>query len=131
MWFHIDPSSGTPIYRQIVDQVRQAVAGGTLRPGDRLPPVRDLAVELAVNPNTVARAYHDLERDGVIETSRGRGTFVASGAAKVTEAERVERLAPVLDRVIAEAHLLGISEDDLRRILEKRLAERRRTSQDE
>jgi len=131
MWFHIDPSSGTPIYRQIVDQVRQAVAGGTLRPGDRLPPVRDLAVELAVNPNTVARAYQDLERDGVIETSRGRGTFVASGAAKVAEAERVERLGPVLDRVIAEAYLLGISEDDLGRILEKRLSERRRTSQDE
>ena len=131
MWFHIDPSSGTPIYRQIVDQVRQAVAGGTLRPGDRLPPVRDLAVELTVNPNTVARAYQDLERDGVIETSRGRGTFVASGAAKVAVAERVERLGPVLDRVIAEAYLLGISEDDLGRILEKRLSERRRTSQDE
>lgn len=127
MWFHIDPSSGAPIYRQIVDQVRQAVAGGTLSPGDRLPPVRDLAVELAINPNTVARAYQDLEREGVIETSRGRGTFVSAGALKVADEERMERLAPVLDRLIAEAYLLGIPEDELTRLLHERLGERRRT----
>lgn len=126
MWFHIDPSSGTPIYRQITDQVRQAIAGGTLRPGDRLPPVRDLAVELAVNPNTIAKAYQDLERDGVIEASRGRGTYVASAKPAVPESERAKRLFPVIDRLIAEAYLLGVSEDDLARLLQERLAERRR-----
>ncbi|MGE5579384.1 MAG: GntR family transcriptional regulator [Bacillota bacterium] len=125
MWFHIDASSGTPIYRQITDQVRQAIAGGTLRPGDRLPAVRDLAVELAVNPNTIAKAYQDLERDGVIETSRGRGTYVSSAKSAVPESERVKRLRPVIDRLIAEAYLLGISEDDLGRLLQERLAERR------
>lgn len=121
MWFHIDPSSGTPIYRQIVDQVRQAIAGGTLSPGDRLPPVRDLAIELAVNPNTVAKAYQELERDGVIETSRGRGTFVAGEAAQVTDAEKAERLLPFIDRLIAEAYFLGISDDKLRSLLGERL----------
>lgn len=131
MWFHIDPSSGTPIYRQIVDQVRQAVAGGTLRPSDRLPSVRDLAVELAINPNTVAKAYQDLEREGIIETSRGRGTFVSTGASRVADEERMQRLAPVLDRLIAEAYLLGIPEDDLARLLHERLDERRRTSKDD
>jgi GntR family transcriptional regulator len=131
MWFHIDPSSGIPIYRQITDQVRQAIAGGTLRPGDRLPPVRDLAVELAVNPNTIAKAYQDLERDGVIETSRGRGTYVSSAKPSVPESERARRLRPVIDRLIAEAYLLGISEEDLGRLLQERLAERRRDKHDE
>ncbi len=131
MWFHIDPSSGTPIYRQIVDQVRQAIAGGTLRPGDRLPSVRDLAVDLAVNPNTIAKAYQDLERSGAIETLRGRGTFVASGAAKAAESERLERLGPVMDRLIAEAYLLGISDDELKRLIDDRLNERRRARIDE
>jgi GntR family transcriptional regulator len=131
MWFHIDPSSGTPIYRQITDQVRHAIAGGTLAPGDRLPPVRDLAVELAVNPNTIARAYQDLERDGVIETARGRGTFVAAGAVKAADAERLGRIGPVVDRLIAEAYLLGISDEDLKLMLEQRLSERRRTRNNE
>jgi len=131
MWFHIDPSSGTPIYRQITDQVRQAIAGGTLRPGDRLPPVRDLAVELAVNPNTIAKAYQDLERDGVIETSRGRGTYVSSAKPAVPVSERARRLRPIMDRLIAEAYLLDISEEDLGRLLQERLAERRRDKHDE
>lgn len=131
MWFHIDASSGTPIYRQITDQVRHAIAGGTLRPGDRLPPVRDLAIDLAVNPNTIAKAYQDLERDGVIETSRGRGTFVAAAEPVASERERSTRLSPVIERLIAEAYLLGISEDDLRRLLDERLAERRRDRRDE
>lgn len=131
MWFHIDPSSGTPIYRQITDQVRHAIAGGTLRSGDRLPPVRDLAIELAVNPNTIARAYQDLERDGVTETSRGRGTFVSQGAIKAADPERVGRISPVIDRLIAEAYLLGIPDDDLKRMLHARLSDRRRTRRDD
>ncbi len=130
MWFHIDPSSGTPIYRQITNQVRHAIAGGTLRSGDRLPPVRDLAVELAVNPNTIARAYQDLERDGVIETFRGRGTFVATRAVKEAGHERVERIRPVIDRLITEAYLLGVSDGDLKRMLDERLTERRLARKD-
>ena len=130
VWFHIDPSSGVPIYRQIVDQVRHAVAGGTLRPGDRLPAVRELAIELAVNPNTIAKAYQDLERAGIIETLRGRGTFVAEGSVQMTGRERVESLEPIVDRLVAEARLLGMSDEELLRLVEQKIAERSRTRQD-
>ncbi|MGE5561393.1 MAG: GntR family transcriptional regulator [Chloroflexota bacterium] len=126
MWFHIDPSSGTPIYRQIFDQVRQAVAGGTLRPGDRLPSVRDLAIELAVNPNTIAKAYQELERGGVIETPRGRGSFIADASPGLSRTERLRRLAPALERLAAEAYHLGVSDEELLKLLAERLAERRR-----
>ncbi len=74
--FTVDPRSGVPIYLQLMEQVKRAVALGTLGAGDRLPTVKALALELTVNPNTVARAYRELERDGVIETSAGRGSFV-------------------------------------------------------
>jgi GntR family transcriptional regulator len=131
MRFHIDPSSGTPIYRQIADQVRHAIAGGTLRSGDRLPPVRDLAAELAVNPNTIAKAYQDLERDGLVETSRGRGTFVSQGAIKAADPERLRQIDPLMDRLIAEAYLLRIPDDELKRMLDARLSDRRRTRRDE
>lgn len=131
MWFHIDPSSGTPIYRQIYDQVRQAIAGGTLLPGDRLPSVRDLAIELAVNPNTVAKAYQELERAGVIETPRGRGTFVAETTTDLTRAERLQRLAPVVERLIADAYHLGVPDAEVIRLVEERLVQRRRERRDE
>lgn len=131
MWFHIDPSSGTPIYRQIVDQVRQAVAGGILRPGDRLPSVRDLAIELAVNPNTIAKAYQELERAGVIETPRGRGSFVAAATPDLPRTERLQRLAPAVERLIADAYHLGVTNEELVRLVEERLAQRRRDRSDD
>ncbi|HHY35338.1 MAG TPA: GntR family transcriptional regulator [Firmicutes bacterium] len=124
MWLHIDPSSGTPMYRQIADQIRQAVAGGILRPGDRLPSVRDLAVYLTINPNTVVRAYQELEKDGLIETARGRGVFVSCRAAEVAPDEKVRRIAPILDRLVAEAYLLGIGENELLELVRDKLRER-------
>ena len=123
MWFHIDPSSGTPIYRQIVDQVRQAVAGGTLRPGDRLPSVRDLALELAVNPNTIAKAYQELERDGVIETPRGRGSFVADRDHNLPMKERLNRLAGSVERLAVEAYHLGIPDAQVEELVRRKLEE--------
>lgn len=129
MWYHIDPSSGTPIYRQLADQVRQAVASGVLRAGDKLPSVRDLAVELAVNPNTIAKAYQELERDGVIETPRGKGSFVADRDNTVSEAERLRQFAEAADRLVADAYRLRISSDQALAVLRDRLAvaERRRS----
>ncbi len=124
MWLHIDHSGGTPIYRQIADQIRQAVAGGILRPGDRLPSVRDLAVHLTINPNTMVRAYQELEKDGLIETARGRGVFVSCRATDVEPDERVQRIAPVLDRLVAEAYLLGIGENELLELVRDKLRER-------
>lgn len=123
MWFHIDPSSGTPIYRQIVEQVGQAVAGGMMRPGDRLPSVRDLALELAVNPNTVAKAYQELERSGVIETPRGRGSFVADRDHNLSQKERLARLAPSVERLAAEAYHLGVPDAQVEELLRRKLAE--------
>lgn len=124
MWLHIDPSSGTPIYRQIADQIRQAIAGGLLRPGDRLPSVRELAVSLTINPNTAARAYQELEKDGLIETARGKGVFVSSLASQAAPDERIQRILPFLDRLAAEARLLGIGEEQLVQLLRDKLGER-------
>jgi GntR family transcriptional regulator len=131
MWLHIDPSSGTPIYRQIVDQVRQAVASGVLRAGDRLPSVRDMAVELAVNPNTIAKAYQELERDGLIVTPRGKGTFVADRHHGLDEAERLRRFGESVDRLVAEAYRLRIDADQALCLFKVKLeeAERRRRSE--
>jgi GntR family transcriptional regulator len=126
VWYHIDPSSGTPIYRQLVDQVRQAVASGVLRAGDRLPSVRDLAVELAVNPNTVAKAYQELEREGVVETPRGKGSFIADRDHLVTEAERLRQFTEAADKLVADAYRLGIESDRAAAVFRERLAEAKR-----
>ncbi len=126
MWFHVDPSGGTPIYRQIMDQVRSAVAAGTLATGDRLPSVRELAVELAVNPNTIAKAYQELERAGIIETPRGKGTFVAKrDAAGVAAAmpldERLKRLEPLVERLVAEGYHLGLEGEEVERLVRNKI----------
>jgi GntR family transcriptional regulator len=131
MWFHIDPSSGTPIYRQIVDQVRQAVASGVLRPGDRLPSVREMAVELAVNPNTIAKAYQELERDGVVETPRGKGSFIADRDHTLSREERLRQFTEAADKLVADAYRLGIDAETALSLVNERLteAERRRAGE--
>lgn len=121
MWFHIDPSSGTPIYLQIVEQVKQAVAGGTLRAGQRLPATRDLAIELAVNPNTVVKAYQTLEREGLIELPRGRGAFVANKPG-AEHAERLILLQPAVERLVAEAFRLGCAEAEVHALVQASLS---------
>ncbi|MGE5597981.1 MAG: GntR family transcriptional regulator [Bacteroidota bacterium] len=121
MWFHIDPSSGTPIYLQIVEQVKQAVAGGVLKPGQRLPATRDLAIELAVNPNTVVKAYQALEREGLIVLPRGRGAFIAESPQHAPE-ERLVLLRPSVERLVAEAYRLGCTADDVLALLRENLA---------
>jgi GntR family transcriptional regulator len=98
--FSVDPRSGVPIYLQVIEQVKRAIALGTLAPGEQLPTVKSLALGLTVNPNTIARAYRDLERERVIETSPGRGSFVPSG-----EAQRDSQRAAtdVAEKALAEA----------------------------
>ncbi|CEO88169.1 GntR family transcriptional regulator [Syntrophaceticus schinkii] len=88
MWFDIDQRSSTPIYQQLVEGVKQAVARGILIQGEKLPSVRELAARITINPNTIAKAYQELEREGVIETLRGRGTFVAVQEIKASEGEK-------------------------------------------
>lgn len=111
---HLDPTDGRPIYQQIVDEVRRAVALGTVAPDEPLPSVRALAVALRVNPNTVQQAYRELERAGVVYSRRGQGTFVLPAAA---EGERASLLRDVAARALADARRYGIDPADLARAL--------------
>src|SRR5438045_1839465 len=104
-----------------MDQVRQAVARGKLQPGSRLPSVRVLSRELVVNPNTVARAYTELERDGVLNTRQGLGVFVAEPQDDLTAAARRERFTSALDNFLTEAVHLGFSADDVLAFVGKRI----------
>ncbi|HEY2251780.1 MAG TPA: GntR family transcriptional regulator [Planctomycetaceae bacterium] len=117
----ISTGSSVPIFRQIVDQVRCAVANGTLAVGDRLPSVRALAERLVVNHNTVAKAYNDLVRDGVIESRHGLGVFVARRRAIYTKAERVRRLEAALEAFLSEALVLDFSHEEIRLALLRKL----------
>lgn len=120
---HVNFKSGVPVYLQIVQQVKDAAASGNLRPGDALPSVRALAEELRINRNTAARAYTELEAEGVIETRQGSGCFLkANGASPLRKTVRSERLAAELDAVIVQAHHLQISDAELKALLEERLA---------
>jgi GntR family transcriptional regulator len=115
--------SSTPIYWQIVDQVCKEIASGRLAPGDQMPSVRALAEQLVVNPNTVARAYSDLVRDGVLETHRGKGVYVADRRSVFSAAERERRLDQALDVFLHEAMLLGVGPEEVRDRLEKKLVD--------
>ncbi|MCL4425100.1 MAG: GntR family transcriptional regulator [Firmicutes bacterium] len=125
MWFHIDTTSGTPVYLQIYQQAKQAVAAGVLRSGEQLPSVRALAEGLVINPNTVARAYQELERDGIIEIIRGKGAFVAARKAELvlSREERLRRLTEAFERLKVEAYHLGFTPEELRDLLEVYLTE--------
>lgn len=123
MLLHVNFKSGVPVYLQIAQQVKAAAASGTIRGGDPLPSVRTLAEELRINRNTAARAYAELESEGVIETRQGAGCFLkANGASPLRKTVRSERLAEEIDAVIVQAHHLQIADDELCALLEERLA---------
>lgn len=108
--FTVDPRSGVPLYLQLIEQVKRAVALGALAPGEQLPTVKALALDLTINPNTVARAYRDLERDAVIETSPGRGSFVRSDGSAGNVRRAVDDVAEsVLGEALRQAKALGLS----------------------
>jgi GntR family transcriptional regulator len=123
--FHINVTtgSGTPIYRQIIDQVRLGVATGTLRPGQAMPSVRSLAERLVVNPNTVVKAYAELVRDGVLEAQQGLGFFVDEKRTIYSEAERLRRLRLAVDDFIHEAVFLDFSAEEIRQVVDEKLTE--------
>ena len=125
MAFHIHITTGarSPIYRQIADQIRLAVATGTLSPDEQVPSVRAQAERLVVNPNTVARAYSELIRDGVLRSEQGRGVFVSSNSSMYTKAERRRRIQPLLDAFVQEALALRLTAVEIRGILEKKLSQ--------
>jgi GntR family transcriptional regulator len=124
MRLQIDSESKVPIYIQVEDQIRSLVAAGQLRPGDQLPTIRELAAELRVNYNTIARIYLDLDRDGVISTQRGRGTFVAGVPDKDQMAQvRREKLDAIVRSALDEAHTLGYTPAEISAAFEAELAQ--------
>ncbi len=121
--FSVDPRSGVPIYLQLIDQVKRSVAVGVLAPGEQLPTVKQLALDLTINPNTVARAYRDLERDNVIETAPGRGSFVrADGTAQPGREAATELSQQALLSAVREARSLGVSAVQLRTLFDAALS---------
>src|SRR5947207_839460 len=119
--FRLDLASGVPVYRQIIDQVLGGMAAGTLAPGTQLPTVRQVAVDLAVNPNTVMRAYRELEIRGVLDTQQGTGTFVADRQPKADQAERDRHLDQLVGEFVARAGASGFSVRELFEGLKDRL----------
>ncbi len=119
---HITTGAGTPIFRQIVDQVRLAVATGALPAGHAMPSVRNLAEQLLINFNTVAKAYGELVRDGVLESQQGLGFFVAEKRQIYSKAERLRRLRQAVDTFIHEAVFLDFTADEIRKAVDEKLA---------
>src|ERR1035438_6784764 len=111
--FLLDLHSGMPVYRQIMDQVRGGIAFGALTAGDQLPTVRQLAVDLAINPNTVVRAYRELEFGGLLETHQGTGTFISAQKMKRADAERGRQLTQIVGDCVSRAGAAGFTVDDL------------------
>jgi len=117
----VDPRSGVPMYLQLIEQVKRSVALGILGSGEQLPTVKQLAIDLTINPNTVARAYRDLERDGVIETSPGRGSFIrGNGEASATHAAAAhDVVSDALDAVVRDAKSMGLDRAALRAVVDR------------
>ena len=120
MRLQLNFKSGKPVYLQLVDQVKAAAASGTVQPGEALPSIRPLAEELRVNRNTIAKAYAELESQGIIETVTGKGCFLRANNSRFTKAARVELLAREIDEAVVQAHHLQIGRADFLRLAEAR-----------
>lgn len=117
MWLHVNPRSPVPVYQQIVHAVKEAVAKGILKAGDRLPTVRELAAEYVINHNTVARAYQELERENVIQTLRSKGTFISDAESlPIIIPEKVEHLHDLIKTLLIEAHHVRMSPSELKQM---------------
>ena len=121
MLLHVNTSSGVPVYLQIEGQVKQAIAAGALQLGNALPPVRRMAAQLRVNPNTVAKAYQNLEREGVIRTVPGGGTYVADSSPGLLKSEKLRRLRPIARQLAVESSQLRLAPGDVVKLLEDEL----------
>jgi GntR family transcriptional regulator len=117
---HISATDGVPIYQQIVNQVKYLIASGRLAPGEEMPPIRVLAERLLVNPNTVARAYRELESGGMVEKRRTAGTYVSDVGSPLARKERLKIIGERVDALLAEARQLGIAINELVELIERR-----------
>jgi GntR family transcriptional regulator len=124
--FNLDPKSGVPYYKQIILQVEMAIADGRLTKGEQLPTVRSLAVDLRINPNTVARAYNELEIRGIVMTQQGTGTFISGKEIKLDEVEREKVLDGITRSFISKASSYGFSLEELSAYLQELVSEHKR-----
>src|SRR5690348_10921288 len=124
--FRLDQSSGVPVYRQLMDQVQAGIAASTLSAGDQLPTVRQVAVDLAINPNTVMRAYRELEIRGILDTQQGTGTFISDRKPQRNEGEHERQLDQLVGEFVARAGAGGFTVEQLIESLRDRLQEKRR-----
>ena len=120
MQIHISTNDGVPIYLQIVNQIKFLVASGRLAAGEELPPIRGLAEQLLINPNTVARAYRDLEAAGIVEKRRTAGTYVSDQGSPLARRERVKILTARIDALLAEARHMDVSIEDVFKFIQQR-----------
>ena len=120
---HVNPSTGVQLYLQIESQLKHAIAAGALKQGDTLPSVRKLAADLRINPNTVARAYQNLERGGVIRTVPGGGTFVANSVPGLLKSEKLKRLRPFAIQIAVEGTQLRLTPNEILKLVEEALDE--------
>ena len=117
-----NPSLGVPIYLQLMEQVKHAIETGALRPGEQLPGIRPLAEELVINPNTVAKAYRELEHEGVIELRHGAGAFVSAQARDRKNTDRLRTAQPLVAAAVDKLRARGLSDEEIRRLFEAELA---------
>jgi GntR family transcriptional regulator len=122
MLFRPNPSSGVPIYLQLMEQVKHGIETGALRPGEQLPGLRPLAEELVINPNTVAKAYRELEHEGVIELRQGAGAFVSAKARAQKQTDKLRAGKDAVADAIARLRKSGLSDEEIRRLFEAELA---------
>jgi GntR family transcriptional regulator len=120
MQIHITANDGVPIYLQVVNQIKYLVAAGRLAAGEELPPIRVLAEQLVVNPNTIARAYRELEMAGIVEKRRTAGTYVSDQGSPLARRERLKILTDRIDQLLAEAGNMDISLDDVIKLVQQR-----------
>jgi GntR family transcriptional regulator len=127
MLFRPNPSLGVPIYLQLMEQVKHAIETGALRPGEQLPGIRPLAEELVINPNTVAKAYRELEHEGVLELRHGAGAFVTGSPRARKVADKLRAAQPIVAGAVERLRERGLSEEEIRRLFEAELAGLTRT----
>jgi len=119
----LNPASGTPLYLQVVALLKHSIASGTIKAGEQLPSVRKMAEDLAVNPNTVVRAYRELENEGIVELRHGSGVFVSESVA--ARSDVMKKAEPIVRSAVDRLESLDLTEDDIRRVMENELAQRR------
>lgn len=127
MIIRLNPSSGTPLYLQLVEHLKHAIAAGVVRAGEQLPSVRKMAEDLLINPNTVVRAYRDLEAEGILELRHGSGVFVCEDVAPQTAL--MQKAEPIVRAAVERLVALGLDEGDIRRLMENELTLRRTVRQ--